>query len=88
MAFPIRIGLQIQPQHAGYDAVRRTVDAAEALGVDILFDWDQSCIQRYQARAGSCRRTCVVPGPKWAIWEQDDRHGGRDLGRRLATSRL
>jgi len=37
---PIRIGLQIQPQHADYDAIRRTVDAAEALGVDILFDWD------------------------------------------------
>jgi probable F420-dependent oxidoreductase len=37
---PIRIGLQIQPQHADYAAIRRTVSEAEDLGVDILFNWD------------------------------------------------
>ncbi|WP_197321996.1 LLM class F420-dependent oxidoreductase [Saccharomonospora sp. NB11] len=37
---PIRIGLQIQPQHADYDAIRRTAAEAEELGVDILFNWD------------------------------------------------
>ena len=37
---PVRIGLQIQPQHATYDAIRRTVREAEELGVDILFNWD------------------------------------------------
>ena len=37
---PVRIGLQIQPQHAEYAAIRRTVSAAEELGVDILFTWD------------------------------------------------
>lgn len=36
----VRIGLQIQPQHATYDDVRRTADAAERLGVDVLFTWD------------------------------------------------
>lgn len=39
-ARPVRIGLQIQPQHAGYDQLRRTADAAERLGVDVLFTWD------------------------------------------------
>ena len=39
-ARPVRIGLQIQPQHATYDAIRRTADAAERLGVDVLFTWD------------------------------------------------
>ncbi|MEO9140168.1 MAG: LLM class F420-dependent oxidoreductase [Jatrophihabitans sp.] len=37
---PIRIGLQIQPQQAEYDAIRRTVAQAEELGVDIIFNWD------------------------------------------------
>lgn len=37
---PIRIGLQIQPQHADYGAIRRTAAQAEDLGVDILFNWD------------------------------------------------
>lgn len=39
-ARPVRIGLQIQPQHASYDQIRRTADAAERLGVDVLFTWD------------------------------------------------
>jgi probable F420-dependent oxidoreductase len=37
---PIRIGLQLQPQHADYAVIRRTVTEAEDLGVDILFNWD------------------------------------------------
>ena len=37
---PVRIGLQVQPQHAEYAAIRRTVSAAEDLGVDVLFTWD------------------------------------------------
>ncbi|HEX8632076.1 MAG TPA: LLM class F420-dependent oxidoreductase [Catenuloplanes sp.] len=37
---PVRIGLQIQPQHADYKKIRSTVAAAEDLGVDILFNWD------------------------------------------------
>jgi probable F420-dependent oxidoreductase len=36
----IRIGLQIQPQHADYAAIRRTVAEAEDLGVDVAFNWD------------------------------------------------
>ena len=36
----IRIGLQIQPQHADYTTIRRTVSEAEDLGVDIVFNWD------------------------------------------------
>jgi probable F420-dependent oxidoreductase len=30
----------VQPQHADYAAIRRTVTEAEDLGVDILFNWD------------------------------------------------
>src|SRR5207248_7258600 len=37
---PIRIGLQLQPQHADYDSIRRTASAAEDLGADIVFNWD------------------------------------------------
>jgi probable F420-dependent oxidoreductase len=37
---PVRIGLQIQPQHADYKTIRRTASEAEDLGVDIAFNWD------------------------------------------------
>jgi probable F420-dependent oxidoreductase len=37
---PVRIGLQIQPQHADYAAIRRTAAEAEELGVDVIFNWD------------------------------------------------
>ena len=37
---PIRIGVQLQPQHADYPAIRRAVARAEELGVDVVFNWD------------------------------------------------
>ena len=37
---PIRVALQLQPQHAEYAAIRRTVAEAEDLGVDVLLNWD------------------------------------------------
>ncbi|MFD8496809.1 LLM class F420-dependent oxidoreductase [Amycolatopsis sp. NPDC059657] len=37
---PVRIGLQLQPQHADYATIRRTASEAEDLGVDIVFNWD------------------------------------------------
>ena len=37
---PIRIGVQLQPQHADYRAIRDAVLRAEDLGVDIVFNWD------------------------------------------------
>ena len=37
---PVRIGLQIQPEHADYRSIRRAAAEAEELGVDILFNWD------------------------------------------------
>ncbi|SHK13782.1 probable F420-dependent oxidoreductase, MSMEG_2906 family [Pseudonocardia thermophila] len=40
MTRPIRIGLQLQPQHADYADIRRTVAAAEEAGTDIVFNWD------------------------------------------------
>ncbi|WP_019816550.1 LLM class F420-dependent oxidoreductase [Saccharomonospora saliphila] len=36
----VRIGLQVQPQHADYDDIRRTVAEAERLGADLVFNWD------------------------------------------------
>lgn len=36
----IRIGVQIQPQHADYADIRRAVAEAEELGVDVAFNWD------------------------------------------------
>jgi probable F420-dependent oxidoreductase len=37
---PVRIGVQIQPQHADYQTIRRTAAEAEDIGADILFNWD------------------------------------------------
>ena len=37
---PIRIGAQIQPQHADFDGMRRAWREAEELGVDAIFTWD------------------------------------------------
>src|SRR3954465_14709069 len=37
---PVRIALQLQPQHMDYARIRRTAAEAEDLGVDIIFNWD------------------------------------------------
>src|ERR1700722_10808050 len=37
---PVRIGVQIKPQHADYAQIRRACAAAEAAGVDLVFNWD------------------------------------------------
>ncbi|MFJ3407199.1 LLM class F420-dependent oxidoreductase [Promicromonospora sp. NPDC090134] len=37
---PIRIGVQLQPQHADYSAIRDAVLRAEDAGVDVIFNWD------------------------------------------------
>jgi probable F420-dependent oxidoreductase len=34
------VGLQLQPQHADYQAIRRTAAQAEELGADVVFNWD------------------------------------------------
>ncbi len=35
-----RIAVQLHPQHAGYDDLRRAAVEAEALGADIVYNWD------------------------------------------------
>jgi probable F420-dependent oxidoreductase len=37
---PIRVAVQIKPQHADYADIRRAVSAAEEAGVDIVMNWD------------------------------------------------
>jgi probable F420-dependent oxidoreductase len=37
---PVRVGLQLQPQHATYQQIRDTAAEAERLGADVLFNWD------------------------------------------------
>lgn len=37
---PIRIGAQLQPQHASYADIRRACADLEEIGVDVLFNWD------------------------------------------------
>jgi len=37
---PVRVGVQLQPQHADYADLRRAVEAAEDAGVDVIFTWD------------------------------------------------
>ena len=36
----IRIGVQLQPQHADYRSIRRACAEAEEIGVDVIFNWD------------------------------------------------
>ncbi|HEY3437827.1 MAG TPA: LLM class F420-dependent oxidoreductase [Actinotalea sp.] len=40
MTLPVRLGVQLQPQHAEYADIRRAVAAVEESGADILFNWD------------------------------------------------
>jgi len=37
---PVRVGLQLQPQHADYKTIRRTAADADELGADVIFNWD------------------------------------------------
>ncbi len=37
---PLRVGVQLQPQHTTYAAFMDAVRRAEELGVDTIFDWD------------------------------------------------
>src|SRR3954452_22298188 len=37
---PVRLGVQLQPQHVTYPQVRDAVRRIEDLGADILFNWD------------------------------------------------
>jgi probable F420-dependent oxidoreductase len=36
----IRVGVQIQPQHADFDGMRRAWREAEELGADVVYTWD------------------------------------------------
>ena len=36
----IRIGVQVQPQHATWEKFRETVVDLDNLGADIIFNWD------------------------------------------------
>lgn len=36
----IRIGVQLQPQHGTWSAIHRAVAEAEAMGVDVIYNWD------------------------------------------------
>ncbi|TGD84624.1 LLM class F420-dependent oxidoreductase [Mycolicibacterium sp. CH28] len=41
MAFPIRIGVQLQPQHSSdYNQMRDALRRCEDIGVDVVFNWD------------------------------------------------
>jgi probable F420-dependent oxidoreductase len=37
---PIRVAVQLHPQHGVYDAMRRAVDRVEEVGADLLYTWD------------------------------------------------
>ncbi|MDH4306078.1 MAG: LLM class F420-dependent oxidoreductase [Acidimicrobiia bacterium] len=40
MPRPIRLAVQLHPQHAEYDQIRRAAMHAEEAGVDIIYNWD------------------------------------------------
>ena len=60
----VRIGVQLQPQHADYADIRRAVAEAEEIGVDIVFNWDHffRCTATRTASTSSAGR-CSAP---WA----------------------
>lgn len=37
---PIRIGIQLHPQHGSYEGIRSAVARAEELGADLVYNWD------------------------------------------------
>ncbi len=37
---PVRIAVQLHPQHAEYSDLRRAVAEAEELGIDVVYNWD------------------------------------------------
>lgn len=37
---PVRLGVQLRPQHVSYEALRDAAAQLEELGVDIIFNWD------------------------------------------------
>ena len=37
---PLRVGVQIAPQHASYAEMRDAIARLEDMGVDIIFNWD------------------------------------------------
>ena len=40
MSHKIRIGVQLQPQHADYSTIRTAAVRADEMGVDAIFNWD------------------------------------------------
>ena len=41
MTFPLKIGVQLQPQHSDdYAQIRDAVRRCEDIGVDVVFNWD------------------------------------------------
>lgn len=40
MSRPVRIAVQLQPEHADYPQIRDAVARAEDAGVDVIFNWD------------------------------------------------
>jgi probable F420-dependent oxidoreductase len=37
---PVRVGVQLRPQHGDYTDIRRTVAEIEEIGADVVFNWD------------------------------------------------
>ena len=37
---PIRVGVQVQPQHADFEGMRAAWREADELGADTIFTWD------------------------------------------------
>ena len=63
---PVRIGVQLQPQHATYAELRQACADAEEIGVDVVFTWDHFYPlygDRPTAPTSSAGR-CSPPGPR------------------------
>jgi probable F420-dependent oxidoreductase len=37
---PVRVGVQVQPQHADFDSMRRAWRELDEMGVDVIYTWD------------------------------------------------
>jgi probable F420-dependent oxidoreductase len=63
---PVRIGVQIKPQHADYAQIRQACAAAEQAGVDLVFNWDHFWPLGRDPKAGGKHFECWTMLGAWA----------------------
>ena len=71
---PIRIGIQLHPQHGSYEGIRHAVARAEELGADLVYNWDHffplygvAHDADAYVEMGFTQFTLGFTGPRWEV---------------------